>query len=267
MSAVAALAQTVLGIAILALGVAGLHAILARSARAGTSRGNNSPGAHGSGERDRAVDGSRVSSPLVSRSDPPANIAALLLLTVAGLMVGSLVVAAVGHAGNPLAYDLLFGAVAVALAAVGGLRPATVVVRLRERLPWYVECWRPAAWTAGGWRTGPRRAALLVSVPVLILALAIGLSWWSDETTTNEPVTALGAVRTQSGLAVTVTRADSDSGDLTLEVINSVGRHWRTPLAPDRDKVDVAVENAAVPAPTTIHLLAGEKIIQSITIP
>ncbi|WP_250283482.1 MULTISPECIES: hypothetical protein [unclassified Frankia] len=260
MNAVTTVAQAVLGTAIIVLGVAGLHAVLARSAEAGSGRG--SPRGH-----DRAADASRAGSPATSQVDPPASIAALLLLTVTGLMVGSLLVAVVGLADNPLAYDLLFGAVAVALAAAGGLRPATVAARIRTFLPRAAEPWKPASWTSGGWRTGPRRAVLLTSVPVLIIAVAVGLSWWSDDTTMNAPVTALGATRTQSGLEVTVTRADGDNGDLTLEVVNSAGRRWRLPLAAGKDRTDVAVGNAAVPAPTTIHLLAGEKIVQSITIP
>ncbi len=258
MSTVTTVLQGILGTVILVLGVAGLHATLARTAKPDTGFAGNDPGGN-----DPAADG----SPANSRTNSPANIAPLLLLTAAGLMIGSLLVAVVGLADNPLAYDLLFGAVAAALAAFGRLRPAAFLARVRERLLREAGHGEVGTRKAGAWKAEPRRALLLTSVPILILAVAVGLSWWSDDTTMNAPVTALGATRTQTGLEVTITRAEGENDDLLLEVTNAEGRQWRLPLVPGRKKVDVTVGSEAAPAPTTIHLLANGKIMQSITIP
>ncbi|WP_131765356.1 hypothetical protein [Candidatus Protofrankia californiensis] len=260
MNTVTTVLQALLGITILVLGVAGLHATLTRTAKAGTDSGGNDSAA------DASAANPRTNSPVSSRADSPANIAPLFLLTVTGLMVGSLLVAVVGLADNPLAYDLLFGAVAVALATFGRLRPATFLARIRDHLLREASRWKAAAWKTSAWKAGPRRAVLLTSVPILILAVAVGLSWWSDDTTMNAPVTALGATRTHTGLEVTVTRAEGDNGDLLLEVINAEGRQWRLPLEPRKKKVDVPVGSEATPAPTTVRLLVNGKIIRSITI-
>jgi hypothetical protein len=229
-----AVLHTVTGVLLLAIGISGLHTIITRSAPIGPAP-DDAP----------APDGVEPGS---GGAGPPASgsFVALMLFTVTGLLLGSFLLAALGLAGQPVAYEVLFGVTAVALAAFGYLRPAAA---------------RPRRHLSG-------RTFLLACVPLLLLTGAIGLSWWSDSTTTHTPVTALGAVRTQEGLKITVTRSGSDTGDLRLEVIGPENRPWRSPALPSTATVDVTVGPEISPAgPTTVRLLTGEEPLRSVTVP
>ncbi len=231
----ATIPQAVAGTLIVIVGVTGLHAILARSVRVGPTSDGTEPGPGGA-------------DPGSVGADPGSGgiIVPLVLLTVTGLLIGSLLLGAVGLAAHPVAYEVLFGVSSVALAAFGRVRPAA----FRPR--WHV----------------PGRTILLASVPVLLLTVAIGLSWWSDSTTINAPVTALGATRTPAGLEVTVTRSGGDGGELRVEVIGTGGRQWRPPPLPRRDKVDVDVaDEIGRRGPTTVRLLIDGRLLRSVTVP
>lgn len=184
----------------------------------------------------------------------PATATALFVLC--GLLIVSLALARLGLADRPLGYDLAVGAAALALLWAAG--PAATVRHITGHIT--------AGLRTPGLRTQGRRGRglLLIAVPVLLVTLALTVSWHSDRGT-NRPVTALSVLHGVQGVAATVTRGHGDDAAFVLRV-STPGAPTRTIPVPPGETVTVPLTGRAGPG-ASIQLVADGRIARTVGIP